>query len=153
MGSLAQAVSILVAEDDPDDRMLIKEAFDEARLINHVSFVGDGAELMERLRRTGRYSGLPNSSLPGLVLLDLNLPKLDGREALKEIKEDSDLRRIPVVVLTTSSAEEDILCTYNLGVNSFIVKPVTYEGLIKIMRTLNEYWLQIVELPGNGCNH
>ena len=137
-------ITILMAEDDPDDRLLTKDAFAESRLVNGLHFVEDGEELMDYLRRQGKYRGAPR---PGLILLDLNMPKMDGREALAEIKSDPTLRRIPVVVLTTSQAEEDILRSYDLGVSGFITKPVTFEGLVKVMRTINMYWLQIVELP------
>jgi CheY-like chemotaxis protein len=141
---------ILMAEDDPDDRMLTKEACEEARLANDLHFVEDGEQLMDYLRRRGQYTALINEPLPGLILLDLNMPKKDGREALKEIKADPDLRRIPIVVLTTSQAEEDVLRTYDLGVNSFIIKPVTFESLVDVVKTLAKYWLGIVELPGDG---
>jgi two-component system response regulator len=139
-----KAITILMAEDDPDDRLLTKDAFAESRLVNSLRFVEDGEELMDYLRRRGKYRGAPR---PGLILLDLNMPKMDGREALAEIKSDPTLRRIPVVVLTTSQAEEDILRSYDLGVSGFITKPVTFEGLVKVMQTINMYWLQIVELP------
>jgi two-component system response regulator len=139
-----KAITILMAEDDPDDRLLTKDAFAESRLVNGLRFVEDGEELMDYLRRQGKYRGAPR---PGLILLDLNMPKMDGREALAEIKSDPTLRRIPVVVLTTSQAEEDILRSYDLGVSGFITKPVTFEGLVKVMQTINMYWLQIVELP------
>lgn len=147
------AITILVADDDPDDRLLLKDALEEARLGNPVHFVNDGVELMDYLNRRGDYENLAGSPLPGLILLDLNMPRKDGREALKEIKTDLRLRRIPVVVLTTSKAEEDIFRTYDLGVNSFIVKPVTFDSLVDIMRTVTSYWLQIVSLPPNGRGH
>ena len=115
-------VVILLADDDPDDRALTKRALQGSRMINSVQEVEDGEELMDYLRQRGAHEGAP---LPGLILLDLNMPRKDGREALEEIKRDPDLRRIPVVVLTTSEAEQDILQSYNLGVNAFITKPVT----------------------------
>ena len=139
--------TILVADDDPDDRMLTKDALDECRLANEVHFVENGEELMDYLYRRGRFEHLKKNLLPGLILLDLNMPKKDGREALKEIRSDPALRRIPIVVLTTSKAEEDILRTYELGVNSFIIKPVTFESLVDIVKTLAKYWFEIVELP------
>jgi CheY-like chemotaxis protein len=142
-----KAISILVADDDPDDRMLIKEAFAENRIINNVEFVEDGEQLLAYLRREGPYAHLAGQPYPGLVLLDLNMPKRDGREALADMKADAALRRIPVVVLTTSKAEEDIMRTYGLGVSSFITKPVTFEGLVEITRVLTRYWIEIVELP------
>jgi CheY-like chemotaxis protein len=142
----AKPIAILIAEDDPDDRYLAKEALNESRLANELYFVEDGEELMEFLRHEGRYQEKPPPR-PGIILLDLNMPRKDGREALHEIKADANLRRIPVVVLTTSKAEEDILRSYDLGVSSFIVKPVTFEGLVNLMRTLGQYWFEIVELP------
>lgn len=140
-------ITIVVADDDADDRLMIRDALEENRLANDVHFAKDGVELMEYLRRTGPYGDREKSPRPGLILLDLNMPKMDGREALKEIKSDPKLRDIPVVVLTTSKAEEDIYRTYNLGVNSFITKPVTFASLVTIMRELGRYWFEIVELP------
>ena len=140
-------ISILLAEDDPDDRLMATEALEENRLANDLHTVEDGEQLMDYLYHRGKYTELENWSLPGLILLDLNMPKKDGREALKEIKADPNLRRIPIVVLTTSKAEEDIYRTYDLGVNSFITKPVSFESLVSIMKTLKKYWFEIVELP------
>jgi CheY-like chemotaxis protein len=136
-----------MADDDEDDRILTQEALAEAQLANELHCVGDGEELLHYLYRQGKYAALRNSLLPGLILLDLNMPKKDGREALQAIKTDPVLRRIPVVVLTTSKAEEDILHTYDLGVSSFIVKPVTFEALVEVMKTLARYWFDIVALP------
>ena len=138
---------IVIADDDADDRMLIEDAFRESRLANPIAFVGDGIELLDLLRGTGSYADNPTRGRPGLILLDLNMPRMDGRTALSHIKSDPALRRIPVVVLTTSKAEEDILRTYDLGVNSFITKPVSFEALVDVVRTLKHYWLEIVELP------
>jgi CheY-like chemotaxis protein len=135
-----------MAEDDEEDRMLTTEAFEEVKLANDLRFVNDGEELMDYLYRRGRYSNPESSPRPGLILLDLNMPKKDGREALKEIKSDSKLRQIPIVVLTTSKSEEDIFRTYDLGVNSFITKPVSFASLVAIVKTLSEYWFEIVEL-------
>ncbi len=144
-------ITILLAEDDPDDRLLVTQALEENRLANDLHIVEDGEMLMDYLHRRGNYASLSDRPLPGLILLDLNMPKKDGREALREIKADPDLRRIPVVVLTTSEAEEDIYRTYDLGVNSFITKPVSFESLVSIMKTLKTYWFEIVELPlGKG---
>lgn len=143
-------ITILMADDDPDDRMMTKEAFDEARLGNHLDFVFDGEELMDYLYRRGKYKELNNRPLPGLILLDLNMPKKDGREALKEIKTDANLKRIPVVILSTSKAEEDIIRSYDFGVNSFITKPVSFEGLVDIVKALRKYWIEIVVLPPEG---
>lgn len=140
-------VTILCAEDDPEDRMLIEDAMEDSRLVNELQFVEDGEQLMDYLHRHGKYAELSNAPLPGLILLDLNMPKKDGREALEEIKADPDLRRIPIVVLTTSKAEEDILRTYDLGVSGFVVKPVTFETLVSIMKTVSKYWFEIVEPP------
>ena len=143
----AKAISILVADDDSDDRMLIKEAFEENQIVNTVEFVEDGEQLLAYLRREGAYAYLAGRPQPGLVLLDLNMPKRDGREALADMKADAALCRIPVVVLTTSKADEDIIRTYGLGVSSFITKPVTFERLVEITRVLTRYWTEIVELP------
>jgi CheY-like chemotaxis protein len=140
---------VLMADDDPDDCMLIRDAWEENRLANELHFVQDGEELMDYLHRRGQYGHLAAAPLPGLILLDLNMPRKDGREALKEIKADPKLRRIPIVVLTTSKAEEDILRTYDLGVNSFITKPITFGALVETVRALAQYWFQIVELPLN----
>jgi CheY-like chemotaxis protein len=140
-------VTILCAEDDPEDRMLVEDAMEDSRLVNELHFVEDGEQLMDYLYRRGKYTALNNVPLPGLILLDLNMPKKDGREALEEIKADPDLRRIPIVVLTTSKAEEDILRTYDMGVSGFVVKPVTFETLVSIMKTVSKYWFEIVEPP------
>jgi CheY-like chemotaxis protein len=147
MEKYEKPVSILMADDDADDRMMVKEALEEAHLINPLHFVEDGEELLNYLYRRGRYSGPDQALRPGLILLDLNMPKKDGREALREIKRDPKLRHIPIVVLTTSRAEEDIFRTYDLGVNSFITKPVTFAGLVEVMKSLTTYWFRIVELP------
>jgi CheY-like chemotaxis protein len=143
----AKPITILIADDDPDDRMMAKEALDESRVANVVHFVEDGVELLSYLRRQGRYADPGASPRPGLILLDLNMPKKDGREALREIKADPALRRTPVIVMTTSKAEEDIYRTYDLGVSSYVAKPVTFEGLVDVMKTLGKYWFNIVELP------
>lgn len=142
-----RSLTILVAEDDADDRLMLREALEENRLANDLRFVDDGEELMDYLSRRGKYLDPETCPRPGIILLDLNMPKKDGREALREIKSDPALRQIPVVVLTTSKAEEDILRTYNLGVNSFITKPVTFENLVRVTRDLGKYWFEIVELP------
>ncbi len=142
-----KSIVILVADDDAEDRMLVKDALDESRLANHVNFVEDGEELMDYLRNKGKYTDKQKYPTPGLILLDLNMPRKDGREAVKEIKSDAALRVIPIVVLTTSKAEEDIIKTYDLGVSSFITKPVTFSSMVEIMKTLGKYWFEIVELP------
>ena len=141
------SISILIADDDADDRMMAKDALDECRLTNHIDFVEDGVELLAYLRGQGKYAAPGASRRPGLIILDLNMPKMDGREALQAIKADPTLRRIPIVVMTTSKAEEDIYRTYELGVSSFITKPVTFDGLVAVMRDLGRYWFEIVELP------
>ena len=138
---------ILVAEDDADDRMMIKDAFEESRLGNPVDFVEDGVQLMNYLRREGDYTHLADHPYPGFILLDLNMPRKDGRTALSEIKASPVLQRVPIVILTTSKAEEDIVRTYNLGVNSFICKPVTFDSLVEIVKTVGRYWIEIVALP------
>lgn len=145
-----ETVRILVADDDEDDRMLIADAFEESLLKNPVDFVKDGEELMQYLRQEGPYADMEGWTLPGIILLDLNMPKKDGRTALKEIREDPALKNIPIVVLTTSKSEEDILKTYNLGVNSFITKPVTFDGLVDVVKVLGKYWIEIVAIPANA---
>ena len=147
MKTEGKMITILLADDDPDDRKLTQDAFVENRLVNVLHCVEDGEELMEYLRRQGRYADQKDAPLPGLILLDLNMPRKDGREALKEIKTDPELRRIPIVVLTTSKAEEDILRTYDLGVNSYVTKPVTFKSLVELVKVLGRYWFEVVELP------
>ena len=142
-----RTIVILIADDDAEDRMLIKDALEESRLKNQLQFVENGEELMDYLHNRNKFSDKEKFPTPGLILLDLNMPKKDGREALKEIKETKILRLIPVVVLTTSKAEEDILKTYDLGVSSFITKPVTFSALVDVMKTISKYWFEIVELP------
>jgi CheY-like chemotaxis protein len=142
-------ITILMADDDEDDRLLAKDALEECRLANDLHFVVDGEDLMDYLYHRGKYTQLIKSPRPGLILLDLNMPKKDGREALQEIKGDPKLRLIPVVVLTTSKAEEDIYRTYDVGANSYIAKPVTFESLVSVMKVLGKYWFEIVELPLN----
>jgi CheY-like chemotaxis protein len=142
-----KGIVILLAEDDADDRLLVKEALTEGRVLNELRSVEDGEELLDYLRRRGRYADPEDSPRPGLVLLDLNMPRKDGREALREIKGDPDLKRIPVVVMTTSKAEEDILSSYDLGASSYITKPVTFERLVELMKVLGRYWIEFVELP------
>lgn len=140
-------ITIVMADDDDDDYLLTKKALKESRLLNKLHRVKDGEELLDYLRHEGDYKDIAQSERPGIILLDLNMPRKDGREALKEIKSDPNLSSIPVVVFTTSKAEEDIYKSYQLGVNSFITKPVTFENLIQVMQALGTYWLEIVELP------
>lgn len=150
MPSQGEPVLILMAEDDADDRLLAADAMSEARLHNELRFVEDGEQLMDYLHRRGRWSAPGAAPRPGLILLDLNMPRKDGREALREIKADPELRRIPVVVLTTSRAEEDVVRSYDLGASSFISKPVTFAGLVNAMKALGRYYIEIVELPPAG---
>lgn len=145
--SKKKSIVILIADDDEEDKMLIKEALEENHLANRLEFVSNGEELIDYLLNKGKFSDTKSFPTPGLILLDLNMPKMDGREALKEIKNHPELRRIPVVILTTSKAEEDVLRSYNLGVNSFINKPVTFDRLVDVTATLGKYWFEIVELP------
>lgn len=147
MSRVTRPITLLIAEDDIEDRMLLKEAFAASRLVNNIRFVEDGEELMSYLNHTGKYVNPTDSPRPGLILLDLSMPKKDGRECLKEIKSDNELKDIPVVVLTTSQTEEDIVRSYDLGVNSFITKPVTFDALVGIAEGLGHYWFELVELP------
>lgn len=147
MNQEKKLLTILMADDDEDDRLLAKEAMVESRVLNSLKFVEDGVELIAYLRGEGKYSDRTEYPMPGLILLDLNMPKKDGREALQDIKADADLRRIPVVILTTSKAEEDMLKGYDLGAASYITKPVTFDALVDLMGALGRYWVEIVELP------
>jgi CheY-like chemotaxis protein len=149
MSSAEEVIHILMADDDPDDRLLTEKALREYRLKNGLHFVEDGEELMDYLRHRGKYADPATAPTPGLILLDLNMPKKDGREALAEIKSDPQLRKIPVVILTTSEAEEDVVRSYDLGGNSFVTKPVTFQGLAEVIKALTTYWFEIVTLP-NG---
>lgn len=140
-------ITILLVDDDDEDRQMTVEALHESRLANDVRVARDGEELMDYLLHRGPYANGSGAPIPGLILLDLNMPKKDGREALGEIKSNPELRKIPVIVLTTSKAEEDIFRSYDLGVNSFITKPVTFPALADAMKVLARYWFEIVELP------
>ena len=141
-------ITILIADDDEDDRTLTRQALEDAHIANELRFVEDGEDLLDYLYQRKAYAGENGlAPRPGLILLDLNMPKLDGREALQVIKGDATLHDIPVVVLTTSSLTEDVARSYQLGVNSFITKPVTFTGLVSAMNVLGRYWLEIVELP------
>ncbi len=147
MSTPTKPIVILMADDDADDRLLAKDALNECRLANDLHFVENGEDLMDYLHRRGKHAPAGQSPRPGLILLDLNMPRKDGREALREIKSDPDLRKIPVVVLTTSKADTDIGRIYELGANSFISKPVTFDSLVNVMKVLGNYWFEIVELP------
>ena len=145
--SSREPITILMADDDPEDVMLAEDALDEARLANNFFSVADGEELIDYLNHRGDYQDPDDAPRPGLILLDLNMPRMNGFEALEQIKSDPDLRSIPVVVLTTSRAEEDVYKSYDLGVNSFISKPVSFDGLVEAMKSLGKYWFEIVALP------
>lgn len=142
-----KSVVILLAEDDEDDYRLTRDAFQECRLLNDLRRVADGEELMDYLYRRNNYRDPAKAPSPGLILLDLNMPRKGGRECLRDIKGDVALRSVPIVVLTTSKAEEDVLRSYELGVNSFIKKPVTFTGLVDAVRIFGQYWFQIVDIP------
>ena len=142
-----------MAEDDPDDLILIRDAFDDNRFDGEIRSVSDGEELMNYLRNRGKYADQGLFPKPDLILLDLNMPKKDGREALAEIKTDPALKFLPVVVLTTSNSVEDIIRSYNLGANSYIIKPMTFKALAKIVRSLGMYWFQTTKLPTVRMNN
>ena len=147
MNSCNRPIVILLADDDEDDRMLTADALRLSKLANDFRTVNDREDLMDYLAHRGRHSPPAASPRPGLILLDLNMPRKDGREALREMKADPALRSIPVVILTTSRTEADVEGTYDIGANSFIAKPVTFEGLVQALTAATEYWFQIVELP------
>ena len=148
--TLTRPVTILMADDDPDDRKLTLEAFAEAKLGNQLRFVKDGQELLDYLYRRGQYADPEKSPRPGIILLDLNMPRKDGRDALKELKADPNFRGIRVIIMTTSKAEIDIVRSYDLSAASYITKPVTFEALVEVVQTLGKYWLEIVELPDHA---
>ena len=152
MTTAKDSIAILMADDDDDDFLLTQKALEESKLLNQLIRVKDGEELMDYLLEKGEYADSDNPR-PGVILLDLNMPKMDGREALKAIKSNQKLCGIPIVVFTTSQAEEDIFKSYQLGVNSFITKPVTFESLIAVMKTLGKYWFEIVALPTDHGIH
>jgi CheY-like chemotaxis protein len=147
MKAMRRPITILLVDDDEEDLQMTQEALRESRCGNDLRTTRDGEDMMDYLLRRGRYAEPSAAPTPGLILLDLNMPRMDGREALAEIKASPDLRQIPVIVLTTSKAEEDIFRSYDLGVNSFITKPVTFAGLVEAMKILSRYWFEIVELP------
>ena len=144
---VARQITILMADDDPEDRLMTQDAFIETGIANDLRFVEDGQQLLDYLRREGDFNDSADAPKPGLILLDLNMPRVDGREALRRIKSDPSLRHIPIVVVTTSKAEKDIFRTYDLGANSYIVKPVTFSGLVDMIKVIGQYWLGVVALP------
>lgn len=147
-------VTILIAEDDPDDRQLTREAFEESKLVSDLRFAVDGVEVFEYLNRTGKFADPQTSPWPSLLLLDLNMPRMDGREVLEKLKANPQYSPIRVIVMTTSKDEEDILRSYRLSAASYITKPVKFESLVDIVQTLGRYWFEIVELPNHAdkCN-
>ena len=145
-----ELVNILLVEDDPDDIEIARRAFERGKIANPLYVVRDGEEALEFLQHSGRYADPDDAPRPGLILLDLNLPRLDGREVLKHIKADASLRRIPVVVLTTSSEEADVLGCYDRGANTYITKPVEYDNFLEAVITIGRYWLAIAEIPDDG---
>lgn len=147
MSASRDPIVILMADDDAEDREFARDALKASRLANHFHTVGDGVELLQYLRHEGPFASERPSPRPGLILLDLQMPKMDGFEVLREIRGDPALSRIPVVVLTTSGADEDIARSYDLGANSYIRKPVSFEGLVHAITTLGQYWFELVELP------
>jgi len=147
MAQRGRSILILMADDDAEDRMMMADAFAESHLAIPLRFVEDGEQLMDYLFHRGAYTDPASAPRPGLILLDLNMPKKDGWNALQEIKNDPTLRHIPIVILTTSKAEQDVYRSYDLGVNSFITKPVTLTGLVEVVTMLGKYWFEIVDLP------
>lgn len=146
---MQKKVTILVAEDDDDDFLLIEEAFQDAQILNPYMRVKDGAELLDFLERKEPYQEYKNSPLPSIILLDLNMPKIDGRLALETIRKNPKFKSIPVIILTTSKAQEDIIASYEIGANSYIRKPINFPDLIEVMQTFKKFWIEIVELPIN----
>ena len=147
MKPTGKPIVILMADDDADDRLLCQQALEESHVLNDLYFVEDGEQLLDYLNRRGKYAAPADAPRPSLILLDLNMPRKDGREALREIKTNPDLRRIPIVVMTTSQAEEDIFRSYDLGANSFVTKPVTFDRLVELMKALDHFWVEFVEFP------
>ena len=140
-------ITIHMCDDDPDDQLLVSDALHEARLGNPIDFSSNGRELLQYLNREGEYEKLKDKPLPGLILLDLNMPIMDGREVLKILKEDDQFKSIPIIILTTSKAEEDVARSYDMGVNSFVIKPVSFENLVEMIQSITEYWFHVVALP------
>jgi CheY-like chemotaxis protein len=148
MNEAIRAGKMLMAEDDAEDQLLMRKAFARSSMVSMLSIVNDGEELLDFLYRRGPHVG---ACRPDIILLDLNMPRMDGREALRRIKADPDLRTIPVIVLTTSSADDDVVRSYNLGVNSYIEKPVNFERLVEIVTELEKYWFDVVRLPSRAA--
>lgn len=144
---------VLMADDDEEDQMFARDAFEESGLPHDLKFVDDGEALINYLKTCLSFPNQSSIHLPDLILLDLNMPKKDGREALREIKADPALRHIPVIVLTTSDLDQDIYGSYDIGANSYIKKPVTFDSLVDILNTLGKYWFSVVRLPREGCLH
>jgi two-component system response regulator len=153
MPATGKPITILMADDDPDDRALTAEAFAESKLANDLRFVEDGEQLLDYLHRRGKFADPETSPWPSVILLDLNMPRMDGREALKAVKADPRFRGIRVIIMTTSKAEEDVVRSYDLSAASYITKPVTFDRLVEVVRALGRYWLEIVELPPEGNGH
>lgn len=144
-----RSATILIADDDNEDVLLMREALEESKLLNRIEVVENGEELLDYLYNRGEYSDREKYPSPSLILLDLNMPKKDGREALTEMKKDESLRKIPVIVLTTSSSDKDILRSYDLGASGFVTKPVTFDSLVNAIKVLGKYWFEVVELPAS----
>jgi len=147
MLSDSTAVTIHMCDDDPDDQLLVTDALHEAKLATPIDFTSNGKELLQYLNREAPYEHMKGKPLPGIILLDLNMPVMDGREVLAKIKSNEKLKSIPIIVLTTSKAEEDIARTYDMGVNSFIIKPVSFENLVEMIQSVTDYWFSLVSLP------
>ncbi|NQZ88156.1 MAG: response regulator [Colwellia sp.] len=147
MNENLKPIRIHMCDDDPDDQLLVSDALEEARLANYIDFTNNGKELLQYLNREGQFSHLVDQPLPGLILLDLNMPVMDGREVLSKLKQHEKFRSIPIIVLTTSKAEADIARTYDMGVNSFIMKPVSFDSLVDMVKSVTDYWFHLVSLP------
>jgi len=147
MADNQSVITIHMCDDDPDDQLLVSDALKEARLGNPIDFTSNGRELLQYLNREGKYETLKDTPLPGIILLDLNMPIMDGREVLKILKENEKFKSIPIVILTTSKAEEDVARSYDMGVNSFVIKPVSFENLVEMIQSITEYWFHVVHLP------
>jgi CheY-like chemotaxis protein len=145
MTPAGRAIDVLLIEDDPGDELITREAFEHNKIKNNLHVAHDGEEGLDFLYRRGGYSEAPR---PDLILLDLNLPKRDGRQVLAEVKGDPDLRRIPIVVLTTSEAEEDVLRSYDLHANAYVTKPVDFDRFVEVIRQIDEFFISVVRLPG-----